>query len=1365
MMTAPAPAVAVQIPTSKTLLLQSLKIMKKEPSATQWKKSTKLSSKTTAKLSTSAKRIQKELAEITLNPLLTAESLQRVRTCVWLLSSLRKGYSYERVDGSVRGEERHLAIKNFGQQPIFVFLLSTRAGGVGMNLKAADTVIFSDSDFNPQNDLRAAARAHRIGQNKAVKVIRLIGRDTVEEIVYRKAASKLQLTNTIIERDHFTLGAQKPLADPDLQLSDILKFGLDKLLSSEGSTLEEGDLESILGETENSQWASDALPAAGGGIREQEEGMLMYRGEAVEDFTGPDCRFVNFKKGDPVFVYYKLAEVSPELWAGSVGRMFGYFPKDFIKVVREYTKEELQIPTDEKDFVCFDVGGDDFDNYNVEELLGFLELYDSANEDSEKAIEKVGQFPEVSQDVEPEPKPVVANSQQIESAFSENTVDVEEQFLAQKNHPHADSQTDNAQGEQTSLELFEEILPDKLKVPESEKNKTSNISQVSNEQEKTNAYKLLKKEINPYLETKENKQEMSIIWKILKKTETTAKRVDISQVSNEQEKTDAYKLLKKEINPYLETKENKQEMSIIWKILKKTETTAKRVDMMDKEREMQPPHEDDFPKENTNRPNRNLHEEPNLLRHHFNMNHPEEPSLLNQPVTEDMGVSEVSQIPNTEKVDPELLITEGTPVDAADTENQLEIKVEEPADATLLDNILFLLYSFLLYLSKMLFTTLPDDTQPGPDFYGLPWKPVVFAVFFGIVSFVIFSWRTALVKDRVYQVSEQQISKKVNNFMKENEELMQKLSNYEQKMKESKKQVQETMKQNMILSDEATNYKDKMKLLEKAKELLDEGAKSLHVMLESEREQKAKNQDLIMENKKSIEKLKDVISVNTSELSELQILLTEAKLREEKVKLKCCQLQKENTMLKKEKEQLQQEVKDWSTSHAELSEQMKSFEKTQKDLQVALSQKDDTIHALTNYITQLNRLQCESESEDQSRDESDELTNGELAGDRNEKIKDQIKQMMDVSQTKTTISVVEEDLKLLQLKLRASMSTKCNLEDQIKKLESDCNSLRSSKVGLEEECKTLRQKVEILNELYQQNEMALKKKVSQEEYERLEKEQRLSAADEKVVSAVQEVKNYKRRIEEMEEALQKTKHSFKNQIAMHEKKAHDNWLKARSAERAIAEEKREVANLRQKLLEMTQKIAVRQDEPGIVKPMLGRPDLQNPPQRDSGCGPAHMNSSSRSSSPAKVTNEGKVHMAMKGPPPFSGVPFMGPPMGRPPPPPIWYGPPLQLGGPFGPRPIPPPFGPGMRPPIGFREYAPGVTPGKWDLPFDPRDFFPGPAPAPFRSLGSFGPREYFIPGAPLPPPTHGPQDYGPPPAAKDLMPLGFKNETPPNSQE
>ena len=78
------------------------------------------------------------------------------------------GYSYERLDGSVRGEERFLAVRNFSEdEQTFVFLLSTRAGGQGLNLVRADTVVFLDSDFNPQNDLQAAARAHRIGQTRS----------------------------------------------------------------------------------------------------------------------------------------------------------------------------------------------------------------------------------------------------------------------------------------------------------------------------------------------------------------------------------------------------------------------------------------------------------------------------------------------------------------------------------------------------------------------------------------------------------------------------------------------------------------------------------------------------------------------------------------------------------------------------------------------------------------------------------------------------------------------------------------------------------------------------------------------------------------------------------------------------------------------------------------------------------------------------------------------------------------------------------------------------------------------------------------------------------------------------------------------
>ncbi|XP_056606446.1 chromodomain-helicase-DNA-binding protein 1-like [Triplophysa dalaica] len=168
-----------------------------------------------------------------------------------------RGYSYERLDGSVRGEERNLAIKNFSTKDVFIFLLSTKAGGVGMNLTAADTVIFVDSDFNPQNDLQAAARAHRIGQTRAVKVIRLLGRDTVEEIIYSRAVSKLRLTNTVIEEGRFSLLDQAQSAASGLQLSEILKFGVDKLLSSDESSIQDVDLRQILGLSRNGQWVMD----------------------------------------------------------------------------------------------------------------------------------------------------------------------------------------------------------------------------------------------------------------------------------------------------------------------------------------------------------------------------------------------------------------------------------------------------------------------------------------------------------------------------------------------------------------------------------------------------------------------------------------------------------------------------------------------------------------------------------------------------------------------------------------------------------------------------------------------------------------------------------------------------------------------------------------------------------------------------------------------------------------------------------------------------------------------------------------------------------------------------------------------------
>ncbi|KAJ7341046.1 hypothetical protein JRQ81_004721 [Phrynocephalus forsythii] len=499
-------------------------------------------------------------------------------------------------------------------------------------------------------------------------------------------------------------------------------------------------------------------------------------------------------------------------------------------------------------------------------------------------------------------------------------------------------------------------------------------------------------------------------------------------------------------------------------------------------------------------------------------------------------------------------------------------------------------------LTKMLVSTLPEAMQPGPDFYGLPWEPIIITAFVGFATLAIFFWRTCLsVKSRMYQVTEKQLVEKIKALLKEKTEILEKMSEYDQKIKEAKESVKKAQKQNTNLSDETAELKDTVRGLKETNRLLDDRVKNLNTMLEIEREHNTKKKEQLTEAQKTLEKLQETITFHSVELSEVQIALNEAKLSEEKLKSELHRMQEENVRLKKSKEQLLQEAEGWSERHAELTEQIKLYQKSQKDIEEALAYKENEIEVLTNCIMQLKQLDADSESESK-RDEGSDLANGEITDTRNEKMKNQIKKMMDVSRVKTTLSIIEEERDSLRSKLNDEIASRHQLEEQIKKLEHDSSSLQSAKSQLESECRTLQQKVEILSELYQQKEMLLQKKLTQEEYDRQEKEQKLSAADEKAILAVEEVKVYKQRIQEIEEELQKTERSYKNQIAIHEKKAHDNWLIARSAERTLAEEKREAANLRQKLIEVNQKIAALQ-RPIIVKPMAGRPEHQIPPRR------------------------------------------------------------------------------------------------------------------------------------------------------------------------
>ncbi|KAF4123035.1 ATP-dependent DNA helicase [Geosmithia morbida] len=159
-----------------------------------------------------------------------------------------RGWKTCRIDGSVPQDSRRAQISDFNTDPSHrVFLLSTRAGGQGINLASADTVILFDSDFNPQQDLQAQDRCHRIGQTRPVIVYRLATRDTVEDALLSSADAKRRLEKLVIQKGTFSTMGQKMAdlrgnLDEDTLRSLLLKDGQVYHSSGGDGILSEEDL-------------------------------------------------------------------------------------------------------------------------------------------------------------------------------------------------------------------------------------------------------------------------------------------------------------------------------------------------------------------------------------------------------------------------------------------------------------------------------------------------------------------------------------------------------------------------------------------------------------------------------------------------------------------------------------------------------------------------------------------------------------------------------------------------------------------------------------------------------------------------------------------------------------------------------------------------------------------------------------------------------------------------------------------------------------------------------------------------------------------------------------------------------------------
>ncbi|XP_052795307.1 SWI/SNF-related matrix-associated actin-dependent regulator of chromatin subfamily A member 5-like [Mya arenaria] len=164
--------------------------------------------------------------------------------CYW------RAYNYCRLDGQTAHEDRQNSIDefNFPGSKKFIFMLSTRAGGLGINLATADIVIIFDSDWNPQADLQAMDRAHRIGQKKQVRVFRFITENTIEERIVEKAEMKLRLDNIVIQQGRLMDSAANKLGKDEVL--NMIRHGASHVFASKDSEITEDDIDAIMAKGE-----------------------------------------------------------------------------------------------------------------------------------------------------------------------------------------------------------------------------------------------------------------------------------------------------------------------------------------------------------------------------------------------------------------------------------------------------------------------------------------------------------------------------------------------------------------------------------------------------------------------------------------------------------------------------------------------------------------------------------------------------------------------------------------------------------------------------------------------------------------------------------------------------------------------------------------------------------------------------------------------------------------------------------------------------------------------------------------------------------------------------------------------------------
>ncbi|KAM5179329.1 melanoma inhibitory activity protein 2 isoform 5-T6 [Callospermophilus lateralis] len=450
---------------------------------------------------------------------------------------------------------------------------------------------------------------------------------------------------------------------------------------------------------------------------------------------------------------------------------------------------------------------------------------------------------------------------------------------------------------------------------------------------------------------------------------------------------------------------------------------------------------------------------------------------------------------------------------------------------------------------------LPEDMRPGPNPYGLPWELVICAAI-GFLAILLFLWRSfKSVRSRLYMGREKKLALKLSGLIKEKCELLEKVS---------------------LVQKEATYEK-----LDRSKSKLEDEILFLEKELKEEKSKHSEQDELMADISKRLQSLEDESKSLKSQIAEAKTTFKIFQMNEERLKVAIKEALNENSQLQEGQKQLLQEAEVWKEQVSELNKQKSTFEESKVHAEQVLNDKENNIKSL---IEQLLKMEdwgalLGDDPTDDGNLELEMNSESEVGAYLDNQPKGALKKVVYAAKLNASLKTLEGERNQIYTQLSEVDKTKEDLTEHIKNLQTEQASLQSEYTQFESENQKLQQKLKVMTELYQENEMKLHRKLTVEENYRLEKEEKLSKVDEKISHAAEELETYRKRAKDLEEELERTIHSYQGQIISHEKKAHDNWLAARTAERNLNDLKKENAHNRQKLTETEFKFELLEKDP------------------------------------------------------------------------------------------------------------------------------------------------------------------------------------------